>query len=94
MEENYNKSLNEFRKGFINLKDKTVIEVLEEAIKNSNEPLIKECYEEFLSLKDDKKKIIEESIWKSKSINKDIDLENLTYGIIRSDHSIHHPYSY
>ena len=35
LKENYKKSLNKFRKGFINLKDKKLIEVLEDASKKA-----------------------------------------------------------
>ena len=88
--ENYSKSLEDFRKGFILLKNKTLKELLEKASINNEDIFMMECYEDFLKMKEAEQKEIDTCTWKSKKVVENLDfkdIENITFTSQRNDHS-------
>ena len=92
---NYSKSLEEYRKGFMNLKTQTIIEIYKDIIDNNKE--IEQCvidgYIVFMEDPEVNSKNLEKAKWSTKKAKGKLnDIENLNIKIKRSSH--HRPYVY
>ena len=85
---NFEKSLENYRKDFLNLKDEKVVDVFERESKDNSE--IAEIYEEYKQLPIDTKKILEKRMFKSAKRSNDeiiVDLENFYFESKKRDKS-------
>ena len=92
---NYSKSLEEYRKGFINVKTTTIVEIYKDIIDNNKE--IDQCvidgYDIFMEDPETNSKNLENAQWSTKKANVKLnDIETFNIKINRKPH--HRPYIY